>query len=95
MKSPSKNGLLAGFDTDKLLLMEGYDDCIVGVVERFGQPPIVCYDKQLVLLQIATDSGMTEGDAEEWFEYNQIGAWMGEDTPCFISLREPTKTNER
>ena len=25
--------------------MDGYDDCIAGVVERFGQPPIVCYDK--------------------------------------------------
>lgn len=93
MTSPSKNGLLAGFDPEALLFMDGYDDCVVGVVERFGQAPIVCYDKEKVLLKIATDSGMTEGDAEEWFEYNQIGAWMGDATPCFISLGE--KQNER
>jgi len=26
-------------------LMDGYDQCIAGVVEQFGRPPIVCYDK--------------------------------------------------
>ena len=93
MKFRSKDALLAGFDSDTLLFMDGYDDCVVGVVERFGQPPIVCYEKESVLLQIARESGMTEEDAEEWFEYNQIGAWMGEATPCFISLRE--KQDER
>jgi len=78
---------IAGFDSEEfgLIKMDGYDDAIVGVVERFGQPPILCYDKELVLLQIAKDSGMSEADAEEWFEYNQIGAWMGESTPCFLS----------
>lgn len=95
MTSPSKNAALGGFDAGDLLFMDGYDDCIVGVVERFGQPPILCYDKELVLLQIAKDSGMSEADAEEWFEYNQIGARMGESTPCFINLGNPTKKNER
>jgi hypothetical protein len=33
-------------DEDELLKMDGYDDCIVGTVERFGQPEIVCYDKE-------------------------------------------------
>jgi hypothetical protein len=33
--------LFSGFDPDYLLVMDGYDDCIVGVVERFGQEPIV------------------------------------------------------
>ena len=25
-------------------------------------------------------------EAFEFFDYNQIGAWMGEDTPCFITF---------
>ena len=29
---------------------------------------------------------MTEEDAEEFFSFNQIGAWWGETTPCFITL---------
>lgn len=76
--------LFAGFDPDEheLLTMDGYDDCIVGIVERFGQPPIVCYDKAKVLEKLVAD-GCSEEDADEWWSYNQIGAWVGESTPCF------------
>ena len=76
--------LFAGFDPDELLVMDGFDGCIVGVVERFGQPPIVCYNKQKVLEKLMEDGGTWE-DAEEFFEFNQLGAWVGESTPCFLS----------
>ena len=76
--------LFAGFDADKLMVMDGYDDCIVGVVERFGQEPIVCYDKEKVLRRLEAD-GMDRDEAEEFFYLNQIGAWMGDATPCFLS----------
>ena len=66
------------------LFMDGFDDCIAGVVQRYGQPTIICYDKEKVLEQV-TDDGMTDEEAIEYFEYNQIGAWGGEQTPCFIS----------
>jgi hypothetical protein len=74
------------FDVTDLLIMTGFDDCIVGVVERFGCPPIVCYDKAKVIAQLAQTMG--EEDAEEFFEFNQIGAWLGEATPCFITTLE-------
>jgi hypothetical protein len=66
------------------LFMDGFDDCIAGVVQRYGQPTIVCYDREKVLEQLM-DDGMTDEEAIEYFEYNQIGAWVGEQTPCFIS----------
>lgn len=66
------------------LFMDGFDDCIAGVVHRCGQPTIICYDKEKVLEQLM-DDGMTDEEAIEYFEYNQIGAWVGEQTPCFIS----------
>jgi hypothetical protein len=28
---------------------------------------------------------MDRDTAEEFFYYNQIGAWMGDATPCFLS----------
>ena len=117
-----------------LIKMDGYDDCIVGVVERAGQEPILCYDKEKVLskLERGTTCPLCEGsgdldgfggggktkchrcegtggewpilcydkekvlcklesqdmnrsEAEEFFYYNQIGAWMGDSTPCFLS----------
>ena len=67
---------------DDILLMDGYDDCVVGVVEQFGRPPIVCYDRELIIRKLMED-GMTQEEAEEFFEFNQIGAWVGERTPCF------------
>jgi hypothetical protein len=69
---------------DDILLMDGYDDCVVGVVEQFGRPPIVCYDRELVIRKLMED-GMTQEEAEEFFEFNQIGAWVGERTPCFLT----------
>ena len=79
----------------ELLLMDGYDDCIVGLMSRFGQPSIVCYDQHKVIKKLVSQ-GMTHDEADEWFEYNQIGAWMGETTPCFLSavasaMRTPQK----
>jgi hypothetical protein len=74
---------------DDFLKMDGYDDCIVGVVERFGQNPILCYDKNKVLNKLQQD-GMSEDEALEFFEFNQIGAYMGENTPCFITMTDLT-----
>jgi hypothetical protein len=31
---------------------------------------------------------MTSEEALEWFEFNQIGAWVGDSTPCFITKEE-------
>jgi len=78
--------LFAGFDPYEfdLLVMDGYDDCIIGVVERCGQEPIVCYDKGKVIKQLESND-MTTEEAEEFFYCNQIGAWMGDTTPCFLS----------
>jgi hypothetical protein len=76
----------AGFNAEDhdLIVMDGYDDCIVGVVERCGQDPIVCYDKGKVIQRLESD-GMTTEEAEEFFYFNQLGSWMGSTTPCFLS----------
>ena len=81
---------IAGFNGDdyELLIMDGYNDCIEGVVERPSMEPIVCYDKQKVLNKLQEE--MTEEEALEWFEFNQIGAWVGDATPCFLTKGEKT-----
>ena len=76
------------FNEDELTVMDGYDDCIAGVVERFGMDPIVCYDKTKVLARLQED-GMSEEEAEEFWSFNQIGAWVGEQTPCFLTKLTP------
>lgn len=74
----------AGYDASELLCMDGYHDCIVGIVNRIGQPPIICYDTTKVIASLVSD-GMTEEEAEEYFNFNQLGAWIGINTPCFLT----------
>ena len=79
------NELLQGYIDagEPLLKMDGFDDCIAGVVERIGQDPIICYDKAKVIDQMIAD-GMDQEEAVEYFEFNQIGSWVGDRTPCFL-----------
>lgn len=66
-----------------MLKMDGFDDCLIGVVERCTQPDILCYDTRKVLTKLM-DQGMGEDEALEFFAFNQLGAWMGDTTPCFL-----------
>lgn len=79
--------LIEAYKDADTLVMDGYEDCIAGIVERFGLGPIVCYDKAKVLKKLEA-GGMTEEEAVEFFEFNQIGAWMGDGTPCFLTRPE-------
>ena len=64
---------------------------LAGIVERFGQPPIRCYDLEKVIASYQ-QQGMTEEEAWEYWHVNVIGAWVGPTTPCFI--RPPTEEEQ-
>ena len=68
---------------DEALLADGFDAAIVGIGERCGQPPIVVYDAEKCI-DILIEGGMSREDAEEYFGFNTLGAWMGEGTPLFM-----------
>jgi hypothetical protein len=76
------------YSDSELVKMDGFDDCIVGVVEQFGRQPILCYDKGKVLEKLMED-GMSIEEAEEFWSYNQHGAWVGDGTPCFLAWLDP------
>jgi hypothetical protein len=66
-----------------LLFADGFDDAIIGVAERIGMEPVVAYSVGAILQILAQD--MTEDEAVEYFEFNILGAYVGERTPVFIS----------
>lgn len=70
-------------DEEEVLFMDGFDDCILGVCDMFGRPTVVAYDEDAVMVELI-DHGMTEEEAQEWFDFNQLGAWVGPYTPVFI-----------
>lgn len=68
---------------EDFLIMPGYDDCIEGVGLRFGQEPIVMYNYEKVIAKLMED-GCTYDEAVEFFDFNIIGAWVGDTTPGYI-----------
>jgi hypothetical protein len=65
-----------------VMTMDGYDDAIIGVVERIGLE-VVCYDLDKVI-EILMKQGMDEQDAWDWYQFNMVGSWVGEKTPVFL-----------
>ena len=78
-------------DEELLLLGEGdererFEPAILGIAHRFGMQPIVAYDYRKVIEIFAED--MEYEEAVEYFDYNVIGAWVGEGTAVFIEMFE-------
>jgi len=71
----------------QLQVMDGFDDAILGVVERFNDH-FVLYDQAKVLEILMKRDGMEELEAQEFHEYNQLGAWVGDGTPAFLLVLE-------
>ena len=81
------------------LLCDGFDEAIIGMAERINLGPVVAYDVEKMLSILSLDMEVDESDLQEgetienikysmaleYFEYNILGAWMGDNTPVFIT----------
>ena len=70
--------------SEETIVYPDLEQALVGVVSRFGQSDIACYDYHKVI-DIYIQQGMSREEAVEYFEFNTIGSWLGETTPCFIT----------
>ena len=61
-----------------------FDSAIIGVADRFRMETVVAYDKEAILEILMRD--MSEEDALEYFDFNIIGAYVGDKTPVFVTL---------
>ena len=67
------------------LKADGFDDAIIGIASRCGQPDVIAYDVNKILEVLQERDGMSYEEAQEFFDFNIIGAYMGEHTPIFIT----------
>jgi len=63
-----------------LLFADGYDDCIIGMTFR-ADVPVVIYSADRMIEKLAKD--MSYEEAQEFFDFNIEGAYMGERTPVY------------
>jgi hypothetical protein len=63
---------------------DGLDEAIVGTITPFGGEETLCYRYRSMVEILVSRDGMTEEEAEEYVDYNIIGAWVGETTPFVL-----------
>jgi len=72
------------------LFCDGFDEALIGVAERFGMPSVAAYDYDKYI-ELIVKGGCSPEDAVEYFEFNVIGAWVGDTTPVFVRRLSPSK----
>lgn len=78
--------MFAMLEGEEKLYPTAMEKAIIGTVERFGMEPQILLDQDVFINILMEEEGLTEEEAIEYFEYNVIGAWMGDNTPCFANL---------
>ncbi len=68
--------------------MEGFDDCIIGIKRSFGDKACVAYDTAKVIQKLQRERRMTQDQAIIFHETKQLSSWVGDHTPCFITLNQ-------
>ena len=80
--------VMDSLEDNEALLMDPQDQfnpCIVGTGYLFHHGPVAVYDIGKVIAAFVAE-GMTEEEAQEHFEFNVIGGWVGDGTPIFVHL---------
>jgi len=73
------------YPDEAFLKADGLDDAILGAAELKPSGIIVLvYSRSLAVKVFIDRDGMTEEEAEEYYDYNVVGAYMGEKTPIWV-----------
>lgn len=67
-----------------LLLADGFEDAFLGIGRCFNVTTAV-YDYERCITILMERDGMERDEAEEFFEFNVVGAYVGPATPVFLT----------
>lgn len=69
-------------EDETILLADGLEHAFMGIGRQFQYPvAIYSYKKTIKILM---KQGMDREEAEEYFDYNIAGAFIGDQTPVFL-----------
>ncbi len=70
---------------ESALMADGFEDAIVGItLSQPGRPVLTVYDYEKCVRILVRRDKMTYEEAEEFLDFNTVGAWVGEGTPIFL-----------
>ena len=73
---------------DEVMLADGFEDAFLGICEMFGKSPVAAYDRDKCMEVLVERDGMEYEEAVEFFDFNVSGAWVGDSTPVYLTLRQ-------
>ena len=77
------------------IILDGFNEAIVGITEEFGGIKRLLYSKYKILEILQENNPMTQSEAEEYYDYNIVGLYAGDQNPIFLDLEIiPIKMNE-
>lgn len=82
-----KKSEIIGHLAPEAMLADGLDDAIMGLADVFtekGSRSVVAYDKQKIIEILIKRDSMDDEEAEEFYQFNIAGSYVGEGTPVFI-----------
>ena len=66
------------------IILDGLDEAIVGITEEFGTGRRILYSKDKILDILMKRDLMTYSESEEFYDYNILGLYAGEQNPIFL-----------
>ena len=80
-------------DDETVTLADGFEQAFVGIARQFNKVMAV-YDLTKCLA-VLMEQGMDLDSAKEYMEFNVTGAWVGENTPAFLTTAPDDWEQER
>jgi hypothetical protein len=71
------------------VILSDLDTAIIGIVEDFNGRRIL-YSKEKILNILMVRDGMTMDEAEEYYDYNILGLYAGDQNPVFLDVNFTT-----
>jgi len=68
------------------VVLDGFDDALLGVATATGEQPRLAYDVAKILKELER-MGMDKNEAEEYYEYNIECLYVGPGTPVLVDTR--------
>jgi hypothetical protein len=66
-----------------IVSVDDFDDCCYGLAEFIDGQRLI-YSKDAVIAKLMDRDGMTYEEAKEFFYYNIIGAYVGDNMPGYL-----------
>jgi hypothetical protein len=69
--------------TTKMIIADGMDYALLGATVKDGKN-VAVYSVERCVETLINDHGMEAEEAWEYFDFNILGAYVGEQTPIFV-----------